>query len=143
MNSYFEDVFRDNAHSAEECGIPLHIFYNRLEYGFDVESAKKHSAPTWSLLDIVINGVNYSGYAQVADNFNIPYVTMARCLNDMWEIEDIVQYANCIDKGVVYKGKWYPNTIELAEEYNISYEEFCKQKANSRITKLHQILKDN
>lgn len=61
----------------------------------------------------------------------------------MWELEDIVQYANCIDKGVVYKGKWYPNTIELAEEYNISYEEFCKQKANPRITKLHQILKDN
>lgn len=140
MNSLIGDIFTDNVHSAEKNGIPLNIFYNRLELGFDLESAIKYPAPAYSLIPIVVNGVRYSGYAELADDFNISYIRMARCLNDMWELNDIVQYANYIHDGVVYKGKWYPNTRELAKEYNIEYRSFCEQKMDVRVTKLHQIL---
>lgn len=142
MNSSLEKEFIEHVHSAEEHGVPLNIFYNRLQTGFDIEQAEVELVFDYKLLPIVVRGVKYSGYAQLADAFNISYVRMARCLNDMWELEDIVQYANYIDNGIIYKGKWYSNTRELAEEYRVSYEVFCKQKINPRVTRLHQILEN-
>ena len=141
MLYYLEEIFRNNVHSAEKAGIPVNIFYNRLEQGFNLELALSEPvAEKYRVSEIEISGVKYSGFIELADAFDISYIRMARCINDMWELEDIIQYANYIDKGVVYKGKWYPDNRELAKEYNISYREFCEKKASCDLTALHEIL---
>ena len=90
MITYNNKDYEDLAQVAEDYNIPLHIFYNRLGYGWTLDKAVSKSVVERHNKPIVINNTPYRSYREVALKFNLSYEIIVERLNHDWSLEKII-----------------------------------------------------